>query len=87
MHVELKVLFKTPQPLSQQAGMDMWSLGNHFKSQTGHGGCTYQLKSRGEADTVDGGIEGLKGHIKQVCNRYFDADRVQFLNVSGKETA
>lgn len=63
MKVQIKVVFKTPKPISQQEGMELWSIGYHFKSLPGPS--TYQLKSRGESDSLEEAEAAIKTMVAE----------------------
>lgn len=65
MMVEMKVKFCTPVPLSQQDGLKMWERATHFMAMPGS--ATYQLTSRGEADSIPDAVEGLCAQITEIC--------------------
>lgn len=61
MNVKMEITFKTGEPIGQAAGATMWGMADYFVSV---GPCTYLLKSRGEADSVEEAIEGCVAHVR-----------------------
>ena len=84
MSTVLDITFETYRPISQQLGMEFWSMGFHFGSIPGN--ATYRLQSRGEADTLSDAIEGLTAQIiVKVAEAYPDWPAARITRVLATE--
>ncbi len=83
---EVQVRFRTAKALSQGAGMKFWEHGNHFASLPGRS--SYQLTTRGEAESMVDAIMGVCLIIDALVAE--DIPRwpsVEYLGVSSNSTA
>lgn len=60
----MKIEFRTPEPLSQDAGMAFWSHGSHFMAMPGR--CTYQFTTAPEAESLTDGITAAVALIESI---------------------
>lgn len=67
MNVKLDIIFETYRALPQQAGMDLWTLGEYFSEK---GTATYRLKSTGTAESLADALEGLTARVQVVVEKY-----------------
>jgi hypothetical protein len=69
MHVEMDIVFETYRPISQEVGIEFWTMGHHFAAVPGN--ATYRLQTRGYADTLNDAIEGIVAQIILLIDKHY----------------
>jgi len=77
MKIQLKVTFKTLQPVSDEQGWAFWAYGNRFCAVPGKS--TYQLTTDGESESLVDSVVALEAIIQDIVS----SER----NVFGSNTA
>ena len=78
--VALHITFETYRPISQRLGVEFWSMGSHFTAVTGS--ARYELKSRGQAQSLPDAVDGICAQISQLIEAsYPEWPPVKFLKI------
>jgi broad specificity phosphatase PhoE len=61
----IRLDFKTAQPLSQETGMKMWENGTHFRAMSGK--ATYRLRADGcTAESLMDAVQAVTANVEDV---------------------
>ena len=83
MNVQMKITFQTTHTLTQETGMKMWQMGQHFMQVKGR--ATYQLTTTGTADDLVSGVEGVTAAITTVVEQDHPRQGISVIKIQAEQ--